>query len=73
MDILARIAAEESGFTPALEKKLRAITKSGRHVVRVVSEDEFAELGGEDDWFMFRKRQCVVKRRDNGQIVVWAM
>jgi hypothetical protein len=72
MDILNKIDLTAPTYSPALTAKLRTVTKTSKHKVRLLTNDEAAELGNEENWFMFAKRQCVLSRRECGQWTVWA-
>jgi hypothetical protein len=64
----------------SLKPKLTTLAKSAHHRVRLITDDEFAEIKStvclEEDakgWFMFDKRQIVLDQRSNGQRVIFAV
>ena len=74
-------------MTSELERKLKYVTKSCKHVVRILtdSEAEFlidkhnldlewgAEYGRYDDWFKHNESQVVLNRRVSGQFVIYTI
>ena len=70
-------------LTPALTRKLNAITASGKHVKRLITVDEadilcditVADLSWNEtcsDWFHFADTQVFIAKRPCGQHVIWA-
>ena len=67
---------ECSGLPESLERKIAAVSRSSRHIVRIVTEDEASHIrsmdGWMDGWFNDRTgAQIVLGQRQGGRQVIF--
>jgi hypothetical protein len=62
-------------ISEVLHKKLKAITRARRFMVRKIDETELSALRfiGYDGWCVYAGRQVAWSQRDNGQWVIFVL
>jgi hypothetical protein len=73
-----RTKLSEPQYSAALKAKLDRIAKSNKHMVRILTDAELAELDLITDearkgWFMYGQRQLAIGPGKGGRMRVWAL